>query len=258
MKNAAKPYVKYDRAANTQMRRMILSTQRQEQSIQAPDEQSSQTISRIDNEIAIAANRRVSNEVSEGFNQQKQMQVISMVDTKYYSQLHDATRSQDLTVGVAEKVVSENYDTNRDTALYMANGVLEQEMNNDIIDSDHRSMAATEIDRRTETVDRLVNKVGEKMVKDVKSGEISKREDGMLVRKSEGGETPYERQNRELKAKGQTIGSVARGREEKLTIGGGGTGECCIENQYGGGGCGPCNRGASLSRIRTVYSVLGC
>jgi hypothetical protein len=24
--------------------------------------------------------------------------------------------------------------------------------------------------------------------------------------------------------------------------GGGGSGECCVENQYGGGGCGPCDR----------------
>jgi hypothetical protein len=30
---------------------------------------------------------------------------------------------------------------------------------------------------------------------------------------------------------------------------GGGGGECCIFNAYGGGGCGPCNRGGSLSRI---------
>jgi hypothetical protein len=30
---------------------------------------------------------------------------------------------------------------------------------------------------------------------------------------------------------------------------GGGAGNCCIFNEYGGGGCGPCNGGASMSRI---------
>jgi hypothetical protein len=49
-----------------------------------------------------------------------------------------------------------------------------------------------------------------------------------------------------MSSKGTSGGSSGGG--DKGGAGGGG-GNCCIFNEFGGGGCGPCNGGASMSRI---------
>jgi hypothetical protein len=45
--------------------------------------------------------------------------------------------------------------------------------------------------------------------------------------------------------KGGSSGGSGEGKGDA----GGGNGECCIFNEAGGGGCGPCNKSSSMSRI---------
>jgi hypothetical protein len=50
-------------------------------------------------------------------------------------------------------------------------------------------------------------------------------------------------------AKGNTGRGASGGGSAGGAEGGGGGGECCVFNQYGGGGCGPCGKGGSMDEI---------
>ena len=117
---------------------------------------------------------------------------------------------------------------------------------------------------RVQQMRSVETEVAFKFQDDIESGELHPNSEGQLVNKSLGDVTTAEaRDSGKLGAglKGGGIrgitGSgafVPKGLE--LPRGAGGQGECCVFNYYGGGGCGDCTRGGSMSALRFARTVL--
>ena len=114
-----------------------------------------------------------------------------------------------------------------------------------------------------ETQVRLVaEQVKQEVTDDLKDGTLHLNENHELVNDKLGGISALQAQ-REGKL-GQPNGGI-RGitgsskylpSGKELPASAAGQGECCVYNYFGGGGCGLCNRGASMSGLRMTWRVL--
>ena len=118
------------------------------------------------------------------------------------------------------------------------------------------------IDMREEQVKILSEEVKDEIRQDTVSRELHLNARHKLVNTRWGEKSAEEAQAKGML--GQRDGHISgisqagaylpRGRN--LPEGTGGQGECCVFNYYGGGGCGLCNRGASMSALRLTYSII--